>query len=375
MNVGLSIASKPGEDAWGSSLGQSIGFLADLLARVPFVSKVFLIDCGEASPQPPWPGVAPFPAVTVRPDEVTHAIDLVIDVGETLPVEWLRHVRALGARIATLFVGHPYAEQAGSQIPGVARAPAFKCSPRDEIWTWPHLMKTSGPMLSTIGRAPVHAVPPVWSPSFLHVQTARFSSSGQRFAARHRLGQPWRVAIFEPNDLAVKTSFIPMLVCEQAYRRQPGALGFMMVANSNFMARHVTFNRFLASLDITRDKKASYERATSFAECMAPLRMDAVVAHQWECEFDPMYCEVLQGGYPLVHNSPMLRDAGAGLYYRDFDAHHGAQVLLDAWNGEPGFWDHYADSAHRFVDALAPDAPANIESYARRIDALVKGAP
>jgi hypothetical protein len=107
---------------------------------------------------------------------------------------------------------------------------------------------------------------------------------------------------------------------------------------------------------------------------MAPLRMDAVVAHQWECEFDPMYCEVLQGGYPLVHNSPMLRDAGAGLYYRDFEAGHGAQVLLDAWESESGFWDDYAANAAAFVGALAPHAPANIEAYARKVDALVGAA-
>lgn len=44
----------------------------------------------------------------MRPQEVTHEIDIVIEMGAILPIEWMRHVHALGAKIVCFGVGHNY---------------------------------------------------------------------------------------------------------------------------------------------------------------------------------------------------------------------------------------------------------------------------
>jgi hypothetical protein len=72
-----------------------------------------------------------------------------------------------------------------------------------------------------------------------------------------------------------------------------------------------------------------------------------------------------------VHNSPTLHEAGVGLYYPGFEARRGAQVLLDAWDREPGFWGDYTAKSRAFLGTLAPHAPANLAAYAHRIEALM----
>src|SRR5438445_3926149 len=180
-------------------------------------------------------------------------------------------------------------------------------------------MKTSGPMLRTLGRVAVEVVPHIWSPMFIDQHAAELAKRGVRFGFEHRdrrsLEPGWRIGIFEPNISVVKNCFIPMLVCDSAYRQRRDSVALMLVMNTFHMKAHPTFNSFASHLDLTRDSKASYEPRQAFAECMLANALDAVVAHQWECGLNYAYYDALYGGYPLVHNSDFLRDDGVGLYY------------------------------------------------------------
>jgi hypothetical protein len=253
-------------------------------------------------------------------------------------------------------------------------------------------MKTSAPHLRTIARVPAHAMPHVWSPLFVD-RDARAVDSGLRkpaasmgtyvgpangagrrirpFGFRHPgAGEGWRIAIMEPNVSVAKSCFVPMLACDQAYRTDPTSVAYMMVMNSEHMKEHLTFNRFAARLDLTRAGKASYEPRLPFVECMTDHSIDAVVSHQWENAQNYLYYDALYGGYPLVHNSEFLRDAGMGFYYPGFEATAGARALLQAWHEPPEYWAGYRARAADYLKTLAPDHEANIRAFAGRIAEL-----
>ncbi|TMJ18043.1 MAG: DUF2827 family protein, partial [Alphaproteobacteria bacterium] len=248
--------------------------------------------------------------------------------------------------------------------------PVFLGTPWHEVWTLPSFMKTSAPLLRTVGRVPVHAIPHIWSPMFLEPAIAQARAAGLEFGFKPGR-RPWRLAIFEPNISVAKTCFIPMLVCDQAYRVNHDAVGLMMVLNTFHMKEHRTFNAFASHMDLTRDGKASYEPRLAFVDCMAGHRIDAVVAHQWESAINYAYYDALHGGYPLIHNSDTLRDAGVGFHYPGFEASEGAQALLAAWGQGEAFWQDYRKRAAAFVQRLAPDHPANIEEYTRTLVRLL----
>ena len=371
INVGISVFATPGANIWSSGINQNLAFLVLLLRRSPNVAKVYLLNGGDSGQLPPGLGFEGLDAVLVRPAEVTHELDVVIELGAQLPLEWLQHVRALGTRIVAFFVGNTYANLCEGPMFGQPGGSKFHNTPWHEVWILPHHAKTCLPMLKTVARVPVFTMPHLWSPLFLERQIKQLEQGGHHFGfqpADSKAGRRgWRMAIFEPNISVVKNCVIPMLVCEQAYRLQPESVARMMVMNSFHMKEHPTFNRFAANLDLTRDGKASYEPSISFAECMAEQTMDAVVAHHWECGLNYAYYDALHGGYPLIHNSSFLQNAGVGLSYPGFAAAAGGDVLLEAWHRELGFWDDYRRHGVDHLQSLAPTHPDNIQTVMARL--------
>jgi hypothetical protein len=100
---------------------------------------------------------------------------------------------------------------------------------------------------------------------------------------------------------------------------------------------------------------------------------DAVVSHQWQNDQNYSYLDALYGNYPLVHNSPWLRDAG--YYYPDFDIGAGTDQLLQAVRGHDAQLDDYRARSQRMLDAIDPLHQANIDGYAQRLLHLVGGDP
>jgi hypothetical protein len=373
INVGISIASMESGSIWDSGLNQNLAFLAMLLRQVDIVDKVWLLNGGLADKLPATMDFAAVDAPMVRPQDVTHDIDVVIEMGVNISLEWMRHVRALGAKIITLFVGHTYTGQAEAPIFGKSTGTTFIDTPWHEIWTLPHHQKASAPVLRTLARVPVHELPYLWSPLFVQRHADECAAHGNFFGFRPQAGAGWRLAIFEPNISVVKNCFIPMLVCDQAYRLNRGAVSAMMVMNTVHMKNHVTFNRFASHLDLTRDGKASYEPRLAFVECMGVYKLDAVVAHQWECGLNNAYYDTLYGGYPLIHNSEFLRDEQLGFYYPHFEAKRGAEVLLQAWAREPGSWKDYHAQSLKVLELRSPTNADNVRAYRERLLAAVEG--
>lgn len=376
INVGVSVFAVHGAQLWSNGINQNLAFLVMLLQQSPQVGRVFLLNGGDLDHMPEAMGLGGLDVPLVRPGDVTYELDVVIEMGAQLPLEWLRHVRALGVKIVTFFVGHTYADNAEAPMFDGPSGQIFNGTPWHEIWTLPHHMKSSGPLLRTVSRAPVFAVPHIWSPLFIQGQVDLVEKAGHHFGYKAGSGDDrpgWRAAIFEPNISVVKSCFIPMLVCEQAYRLDQRSVSTMMVMNTVQMKEHPTFNRFAINLDLTKQRKASYEPRVAFVDCMAQQKMDAVVSHQWECGLNYLYYDTLYGGYPLIHNSAFLKASGVGIYYPDFEASAGGHALLDAWRQEPEFWDDYKKTGAAYLRRLAPAHPENVDAFVKRLQHTVEG--
>jgi hypothetical protein len=372
MNVGVSIFAAPGANIWSSGINQNLAYLLLLLRRCPNVEGLFLLNGGNGAELPAGMGEAVEGVPLVRPDDVTHRIDCVIEMGAQLPLEWMRHVRALGARLVLFLAGHSYASAAEGPIFGRQSGLTFTGAPWHEVWMLPQHMHTGASMMRTLARVPVHEMPHLWSPVYLQKSIAAMTGGSMRFGIdleRRERRAGWRAGIFEPNISVVKNCVMPMLACDHAYRRDRESVELMMVMNSMHMKEHPSFNSLAAGLDLTREGRASYEPRIAFAECMARHSLDAVVSHQWECGLNYLYYDALYGGYPLIHNSDFLRDAGVGIHYPGFDASAAGEALVRARQQGPDFWQDYAASAKGYLATLAPDHPSNVEAFLQRLTA------
>lgn len=370
LSIGISILSEKNGNIWNSGHNQNIAFLFKLLKKSPICDRVYLLHGGSEQSLPSAMAFDGLEIPFIPIHEVTHEVDLVIEMGTLLPDVWLRHVRALGAKIVTFIVGNTPVGNIQAMIFGRSGALTFNDpSLRDEVWTLPQYERIALPMISTMMRIPVRLLPHIWDSYFIDNQVSQFPHAEFGFdpTCAKRENRGWRLAIFEPNIAVTKCCFIPMLVCEHAYRKDKDSISYMMVMNSMHMKEHPTFFRFASNLDLTKDKKATYEPRLIFSDCMAANKMDGVVCHQWENEQNYLYYDALHGGYPLIHNSEFLHKAGVGIYYPEFSAKKGGDALLEAWKQPPEYWQDYKKKADEFLKTLHPEHPENIRVFTERV--------
>jgi hypothetical protein len=363
LRVGISLFARDGQSIWENGIHQNIAFLAMMLSRSDRISEIYFLNGGDAQSLPAGLDLAGLNVPLVNPRDVTHELDVVIEMGAQLPVEWLKHMKALGRKLIAFFAGHPYAALCEPPIFGRPSGHIFNGGPFEEIWMLPGHEKTSKALLQTLTRAPVCVMPHIWSPYFLERRIAQLANEGISFGYRPGRGQ-WRLSTLEPNISVVKTCHYPMLVCEEFFRAEPDAVEHLFVVNAMHLKEHSTFLYFANSLNLVRQNKATFEQRFDLADFLA-RHADAVVSHQWENAQNYLYYDVLHGGYPLIHNSTMLGDAG--YYYPGFDCEAGGRALLEAWRGHDSQLDQYRERANALLRSVAIDHASNVDAYVTRL--------
>jgi hypothetical protein len=375
MRIGISVITHASQNIWSNGLGQNVIFLAQLLKRVPFVRSVLLIDCGDQGAMPAQVDLDALGLKIMRAREATDEVDVVIEMGGALDIQWLDLMRARGCKVVYMCCGQPYvslAENAVFNKPSPTSRPD-RC---DEVWYLPKDAELA-PMLRVIHRCDVHEVPFIWHPQFLEARCSEIAQLGWHYGYVPRepgldgVRAGLRVAIFEPNISVVKASSIPMLVCDEAYRADRAVLQHMHVLNTLHVKDHPTILHLANSLDIVRQHRATFHGRHDIAGFMVQYA-DAVVSHQWENNQNYSYLDALHGDYPLIHNSPWLKSKSVGYYYPDFDTREGgAQLCHAAQRHDEELPDYRARSQSLFRD-VDPLAAHNIEHYAARLQHLCR---
>ena len=376
MRIGISVVTHSGQNIWQNGLGQNVIFLAELYQRLPFVQSVLLIDVGDQLAMPPQVDLSSRDLRIMPIREATDEVDVIVEMGGALDVQWLDLMRARGKKVVYYCCGQPFV---GLAEPAVFNKPTHAARPDrcDEIWLLPK-DAAFAPMMRTLHRCAVHEAPFIWHPHFIERRAQEVAElTGQRYGYRGRdvaadgTSAGLRVAIFEPNISVVKTSSIPMLVCDEAYRADRAAIAMMHVLNTLHLKDHPTMLYFANSLDLVREHKAVFHGRHDIVGFMVQ-HADAVVSHQWQNDQNYSYMDALYGDYPLVHNSPWLKEAG--YYYSGFEARQGAAQLKRAALEHDSGLDDYRACSRRVFDAVDPFSRRNLDAYAARLLHLCRDA-
>jgi hypothetical protein len=381
MRVGISVLTHAGQSIWESGIGQEAVFLARLLAALPMVTEVILLDCGDQGALAPEAAQVGAGFRLMRPREATYLLDVVIELAGVLDVQWLDQLRAVGTKVVLHCGAHPYTSLIEPTVFG-ARGHVARMARCDEIWLLP-MYRPFAPMLEALHRCPVREVPYLWEPCFLEARARGLKQEhGLHFGYEPRPARQWRdgdgqpvcralrAAVFEPNLSVTQCCTIPMLVADLAYRQQAGALAALHVLNSVHLREHPTFVHLVSTLDLYRAGRVVLEQRHDLPGYLSQ-HGDVVIAHQWQNSQNTLYLDTLYGGYPLVHNSPWL--GSLGYYYPGWDVAAGAQALLEAARHHDEQFDAYRLATRRLVAQLDPLARENGQAYLRRLLAL--GAP
>ena len=362
LRVGVTLQLRQGQQSmWENGIFQNCAFLVQLLNRSPAVRRAVLVNGGDAG--------VPHDAMMLRGGELAviglteamQSLDVVIEMSAMLPDEWVAAFRQKGGRYAWMRVGNDYVIDIERAMFNKPNGALVSGKQYDAVWTLPQYEGICKDYFAVTTRAPVKIMPHLWTPYFFDKGIAGLK--GATFG--YKPGRPrWRVCCFEPNMCMVKTSFIPMLGCEEAYRAQPSFLEYARFLNTVHMKDHPMFVHFARSLDIVNHGLASFEARFPMYEYMAHFG-DCVISHQWENAQNYLYYEALYGGFPLVHNSPLMKDHG--YYYPEFDSREAGKALLRAFSEHDGDLPRYRVKTKALLAGLDVANTGNIEAYTREL--------
>ncbi len=332
-----------------NGLRQNVVFLYHLFRAMPECAGVRLINAGDGPVRedPAVVGVDPRDIVTA--ETLPEGLDYLINAGAALAPAELRRARDRGVRTIAFKGGNGAVISMEAVVGYQTRVDGeryFDADCYDAVWLTPQHAATYRGWCEAIYRCPVQIAPQTWSPRFVQA----FAPSGFGY----RRGRPrWRVGILDPNITVMKTSHMPMLAAEAAFRQKPDAFEAIYVTNALRLKDDAHFASFAGSLSAVKARIMTVEPRFIGAQFLAD-HCEAVVTHQWMNALNYLYWEALYGGYPLVHNSDMLGDAG--YRYADFDAADGGRALLEAYAGHDDALSLYREKAAAQLASVDPQS-------------------
>ena len=369
LRVGVTLHLRQGQQSiWENGIFQNCAFLVQLLEKSPAVKRAVLVNGGDQFASPEGMMLKGTNLTVMGLTEAMQSLDVVIEMSSLLPDDWVRQFRDKGGRYAWMRVGNDYVIDIERCMYDKPSGALLGDKVYDAVWTLPEYEHSCVDYYAVTTRAPVRIVPHLWTPHFFDrgIATLPKETPFGYQPGRRR----WRICVFEPNVCMVKTSFIPMLAIEEAYRADPRLFEFVRILNTLHMKDQVHFVHFARTLDVVNHGVATFEARFAMYEFMAKFG-DCVVSHHWENGQNYVYYEALYGGYPLVHNSEFIRDQG--YYYPEFDCQAGGQALLRAFREHDANLPAYRAQASRLLHALDIANEDNVRIYTEELLRLGQG--
>lgn len=352
-----------------NGLRQNVVFLFQMFRASSSCRRVVLLNQGDGQPGSIPPGLGIAQDDIVQASDMVGRLDFILVIGAALDRDIVAAFKAHGTRLIAYKGGNAAIIAMEAVIASPPRGDAeryFDVDYYDAIWMTPQHVRTYASWCRTLYRCAIAEVPHIWSPLFVD---ARVRQTGAAFG--YRPGRrPWRIGVMEPNITVMKTSHVPMLVSEAAYRQAPEALRAVYVTNGWPHRDDRHFSGFTMALRAAQAGVMTLEPRFVSADFLAN-HCDAVVTHQWENGLNYLYYEVLYGGYPLIHNSPFLR--GVGYHYEDFEVEAGGAALLRAHREHDAGLAAYRAAVAALLARCDPTDAAVLRRHERLLGALMAG--
>lgn len=356
-------------DIWANGANQNMIHLYTLFQHSDKVEEVVLVSWGPEKRTTPPAGFM-FDELNLKfayIEDVIDELDVLIEGTLIVEPDKAKRMRVHGGKVVCYKIGNDFIMDMEYVLFDKKAGRTFNGTTFDAVWMLPQHENTCRAYFSIMYQCESYVVPAIWSPIFCDQVIRELKEKhGLTFGYQpnpEKKGK--RIASFESNINVVKTSFVPILICEQAYRTDPAKIGHFYACNTYGKKDHKTFFNFIGRTQIVKEKVMTVEGRYRMPDFLTRY-VDVVLSHQWENGLNYAYNDALYGGYPFIHNSTLL-PRGVGYYYEGFDAFEGARVLLEVIEKHDQQHEAYVKRAKEYLDSQLPTNPANIYYYNRAL--------
>lgn len=246
----------------------------------------------------------------------------------------------------------------------------------DELWVIPQHWNTCKDylrVLYNLDESKVKQVPFVWDPMFLDKQTAKYTSQPDEepnvemmpIYLPNKDNANKTISVFEPNMNVFKWSMIPTLIMEDYYRKG-GVFNKINLFGSKKLIESELYRGILSKMDMFMKDPVKINILPRVEIVIALTNTDVVIAHQWENPLNYAYLDALYLNFPLVHNSPMIKDAG--YYYPGFNIEEGKIQLENAMNKHDRYINDYNTRSENVLTRYTVYNEAMLDLYNKLLD-------
>lgn len=307
---------------WSSGVHQNVVFLLLLLQRLPEVELAALVSCPDGAAGHPVADLFGLPHLPQS--EAVERLDVLIELGQRADGESMRRFRARGGKLVSYMAGNAMAMNFEAVANRSGHGEVMSEAGFDAVWITPQHWRMNRSYAALTRCPAVELAPHIWSPVILEQSAARLGA--RPWWRPPEPGRGWRLGVFEPNVNVLKTFHLPLLVCEEAYRRSPELIDRVLLCGSARLMSNLHFQEVCAATDLDRDGRLFAEGRHPLAGVMG-AHVDAVVTHQWENALNYLYWDTLHLGWPLVHNSEAIREIG--YYFPPFEPRAGGEAVCE----------------------------------------------
>lgn len=360
------------KNIWSNGAGQNMYFLKEVLSQIDGVDDVYFVFWGNDLKTLPKALETEAMGVDIYSyEEVVKTTDVLIEGTRTLEPKYEKEFRKYGAKIVTYRMGNDFIWDMEKFIAKQDGGRAFNGTTYDQAWLIPQVYKTNKDYVEIMTGTEAYEVPHIWNPFFFDRQVAKLQA-GLSFGYKpDTTKRGRRISVFELNASVVKNCYTPVLISEVAYKQNPEAIAHVYLCNTYDVKNLKAFHNFIGYTTLVKNKIMSVEKRHLIPYFLSRY-IDIVLSYQWELGLNYAYYEALYGNYPLVYNSPFLRDAGVGFYYPEFDAKKGAAVLLDVINTYDAQIELHKKNNTAFLETLSPYNSKVVKVHKDLLEQLLK---
>jgi hypothetical protein len=367
IRVGFTVQINDKTDSfWVNGIKQNAVTLQESFLLCDNVEDSFLVNLGKLHDykDTAW---EPFADKLINFQQAIDKLDVLVTATVTPTAEMVNILNAKNIAMIKHVMGNEYEIFSESMLFKDEASNSYgKRKGIKAVWISDHLFDENKDFLEVLTDSKAYIGPYIWSPRFIE-QHSKLNAESNKTTGLYvpRGNEQKLLSTFEPNINIQKTCLTPMLIAEKFYKKAPHMLDKLSVFGADPIKKKKFFIEYAKDFETYKDKKMFFEARYPMAWCLLQ-HTDIVIAHQHNLALNYAYFDAAWLGFPVLHNSHMLKDLA--FYYPDWDAEVASDILIDICKNFDSTHEQYREESKKVISRYLWDNPKNVNGYAELLE-------